>query len=177
MRWRIDVVQPSTTNGTGMQPSPGPLIELVIRRLFLGDLVAAAKFGTGLPLTDPAREQEELDHIRRDATRRGIDPEGAVALFQDQMDASKLLQDGLFRRWAAHPEEAPMIRPELGQIRLQLDEVTTEIMQLLTITETVGSPARVPPARQADALVCEPALNRLDGLHRRALNVALRSST
>ena len=82
------------------------------------------------------------------------------------MAASKLVQEGLQQRWTAYPEQAPTTRPDLSQIRLQLDDINTEIMRLLVTTIVV---------RRPDARFRGEALNRLDGLHRRALSVALRS--
>ena len=41
-----------------------PLTELMIRRLLLSDLVAAAKFGTGRPVNDSGRERKALDRVR-----------------------------------------------------------------------------------------------------------------
>jgi chorismate mutase len=162
----------------GMAPSmatPSTLTELAIRRLFVSDQVAAAKFGTGQPVDDPAREQKELNQVRQDATTRGIDPDAAMAFFQDQIIASKVVQKGLFQRWTAHPEQAPTTRPDLGQIRHQLDEITTGIMQQLVATKAVRQASPPRQVGQPEALVSEDALNHLDDLHQRALSVALQS--
>lgn len=171
-------VFPITATGNGDPRSSGPLgtlTALAIRRLFVSDQVAAAKFGTGQPIDDPAREQKELNQIRQDATTRGIDPDAAMAFFQDQIIASKVVQKGLFQRWTAHPEQAPTPRPDLGQIRHQLDEITTGIMQQLVATKPVRQASPPRQVRQPEALVSEAALNHLDDLHQRALSVALQS--
>lgn len=171
-------VFPITAAGNGDPRSFGPLgtlTELAIRRLLVSDQVAAAKFGTGQPVDDPAREQRELNQVRQDATTRGIDPDAAMAFFQDQIIASKVVQKGLFQRWTAHPEQAPTTRPDLGQIRHQLDEITTGIMQQLMATKAVRQASPPRQVRQPEALVSEAALNHLDDLHQRALSVALQS--
>lgn len=154
----------------------GPLTELVIRRLFVSDQVAAAKFGTGQPLTDSERERKELDRVRQDATSRSIDPGAVVAFFQNQMTASKVVQEGLFQRWTAQPEKAPTTRPDLGQLRLELDDITTGIMEMLVAAKAAWQlPPPLRRVRRPEDLVPEEALSRLDGLHRYALSVALQS--
>src|SRR3982074_1286456 len=45
----------------------GPLTDLAIQRLLVGDQVAASKFGTNTPIDDPVREQQELTKVRQDA--------------------------------------------------------------------------------------------------------------
>jgi chorismate mutase len=164
-------------DGDGRPLGPfGSLTELVIRRLFLSDLVAAAKFGTGRPINDPERERNELNRVRLDATSRGIDHERAVAFFRDQMAASKVIQEGMFQRWTADPRRAPTARPDLGRIRLQLDDITTGIMELLATRRALRlAPSLLRAVREPDAPVDDGALNRLDGLHRSALSLALRS--
>ena len=78
-----------------------------------------------------------------------------MAFFQNQIIASKVVQKGLFRRWTAHPEQAPTTRPDLGQIRHQLDEITTGIMQQLVATKANRQPSPPCQVRQPEALVSE----------------------
>lgn len=152
----------------------GPLTELVIQRLLVSDQVAAAKFGTGQPIDDPAREQQELTAVRQSAETLGIDPDAAVAFFQQQITASKLVQQGLFDRWTAHPDQAPTTRPDLGQIRDELDQLTTELLQQLVAHQQLLIDGG--PACRIDLSVAQfsgAAFHRLDALHRHALTVAL----
>lgn len=94
----------------------------------MGDLVAASKFGTDKPIDDPARAQVVLDQVRASAVRLGIDPEEAAVFFRDQIEASKVVQRGLFARWSAYPAEAPTTRPDLNEIRLTIDKLTTDLL-------------------------------------------------
>jgi chorismate mutase len=135
------------------------LLELVLARLRLSDQVAAAKFGTGAPIDDPARERQELAAIRRQATSTGLDERAVVGFFTDQITASKMVQRSLFRRWTDHPDQAPTDRPDLGALRAELDRLTTGLLDQL--------------GRQRDDGVAVPA--GLDPLHRDALRIALRS--
>lgn len=59
----------------------GPLTDLAIDRLLVGDQVAAAKFGTGRPIDDPVREQQLLSQVRQAAGALGIDQAVAVRFF------------------------------------------------------------------------------------------------
>jgi chorismate mutase len=103
---------------------------LIVDRLLLADDVAAAKFLTGAPIDDPAREQQVLARIQRQAGT-GPAPDTATTFLRDQFAASKVVQRGLFSRWTAHPEEAPTARPDLGRVRERLDLLTTRLLREL----------------------------------------------
>jgi chorismate mutase len=168
----------AVTPGTaGRPPVAGPLgrlTDVVIQRLLVGDQVAAAKFGTGRPIDDPVREQEELAQVRRNAVTLGIDPEATARFFQDQITASKVVQRGLFTLWTERGDLAPTVRPDLTKIRTELDALTTELLRLLVRVQNVR---REPSCRVwlAEARVTGENHERLDRLHRRALSVALGS--
>ncbi|WP_020659628.1 chorismate mutase [Amycolatopsis benzoatilytica] len=153
----------------------GPLVGLVVERLQVSDDVAAAKFGTGSPIDDPAREQQVLDQVRKQATALGLDPDAAAAFFRDQITASKTVQRGLFARWTAHPDQAPTTRPDLGQIRIRLDRLTTELLAQLKSTARFRAEPIGCTVQLALAAGSATVLDRLDGLHRRALGTAVHS--
>ncbi|HEX3414858.1 MAG TPA: hypothetical protein VHT21_00400, partial [Stellaceae bacterium] len=77
--------------------------------------------------------------------------------------------------WTAHPAQAPTTRPDLGTIRQQLDQLTTEILQQLVSTRDIRHRTAACRIQLAEARVSGEILNRLDGLHRHALAVALES--
>ncbi|MEJ8646592.1 chorismate mutase [Streptomyces sp. MS1.AVA.3] len=152
----------------------GPLAELSAERLATGDLVAAAKWGTGGPIDDPAREQEVLDAVADQARRLGADPAATVRIFRDQIEAGKVVQRGLHRRWHADPAQAPTTRPDLNEVRKEINRINGELVRAI---------ARSPQARSAP--YCAPLLTvaaaqvrherHLDGLHTVALARSLRS--
>lgn len=80
-----------------------------------------ARSHTDAPINDPAREQAVLDTVVAKSTQLSIDPVVAVAVFTDQIEASKAVQYGLYSWWSAHPGQAPLTRPDLGQVRPILD--------------------------------------------------------
>jgi chorismate mutase len=153
----------------------GRLTDLVIQRLRVSDDVAAAKFGTDSPIDDPAREQQVLEQVRKQAGDLGLDPVSATAFFQDQITASKVVQKGLFARWTAHPDEAPTTRPDLGQIRTRLDQLTTDLLRELKATVRLRDDPTACTVQLAVAVGSGAMLERLDALHRRALTGAVRS--
>ncbi|WP_329457350.1 chorismate mutase [Streptomyces sp. NBC_01497] len=153
----------------------GPLTELAIRRIQLGSQVAAAKRGTGSPVDDPAREEQELAKVRQQAEQLGLDAGTTARFFEDQIAASKVVQRGLLARWNTHPGEAPAERPSLAAIRTELDAITQRILRELVATDRARRPSARCAAALAEAAASGAAAHRLDALHREALGTALRS--
>ncbi|WP_055696424.1 chorismate mutase [Streptomyces silaceus] len=151
-----------------------PLAELSARRLATADLVAAAKYGTDSPIDDPAREKQVLDAVAAQAKELGADPEATVRIFRDQIEANKLVQRGLFRRWDADPSQAPTERPDLAEVREEINRINTGLVRAV---------AASPDARTAPscggvltaAAVRVGHQERLDALHSVALGRAVRS--
>ncbi|WP_438489128.1 gamma subclass chorismate mutase AroQ [Streptomyces sp. S186] len=151
-----------------------PLAALSADRLATADLVAAAKWGTGSPIDDPAREREVLAAVAAQARQLGADPETTVRIFRDQIEASKLVQRGLHRRWAADPAQAPTSRPDLTRVRAEINRINGELVRAV---------AASPQARTAPG--CVPRLTvsalrvgherHLDLLHAAGLARSLRS--
>jgi chorismate mutase len=165
-----DVLQPGRSLGR-----LGQLTDLVIQRLHVSDDVAASKFGTSSPVDDPTREQQVLEQVRNQAGDLGLDPVSATAFFQDQITASKVVQKGLFARWAAHPEEAPTTRPDLGQIRTRLDQLTADLLRELKATVRLRDEPTTCTVQLAVAAGSGAVLERLNALHRQALTGAVHS--
>ncbi|MFE6158160.1 chorismate mutase [Streptomyces sp. NPDC056486] len=153
-----------------------PLVDLAAQRLATADLVAAAKYGTGSPIDDPAREQQVLDDVARQARELGADPEATVRIFRDQIEANKVVQRELHRRWGADPAQAPTPeeRPDLAEVRKEINRVNGELVRGI---------ADSPSARSAPScrgLLAVAGLRvrherQLDVVHSVALGRALRS--
>ncbi|MDX6249906.1 MAG: chorismate mutase [Kribbellaceae bacterium] len=160
---------------TGPVGRLGGLTDLMIRRIEVGDDVAASKFGTDKPIDDPVREQQVLDSARKSAIELGLDPGETIQFFRDQIEASKVVQRGLFQGWAAHPSEAPKTRPDLSRIRIELDQLTTSLLrELVRTTSTRHADVRC-IVELTTACVSGRTLYHLDGLHSRALTKAVTS--
>ena len=156
--------------------SLGPLTALAVQRILLGDKVAAAKFGTDQPIDDPVRERQELDAVAAMASRAGVDPDASVRFFRAQIEANKVVQRGLYALWTEHPELRPGERPDLdGEVRPELDQITTEIVRQLKATQEVRADTAGCRVLLLEAQLAAEVRFRLDALHRKALTVALRT--
>ncbi|HWD06168.1 MAG TPA: chorismate mutase [Amycolatopsis sp.] len=168
---------PAPVPAAASVPVSAPLDQLVgavVERLQTGDTVAAAKWPTLGPIEDPAREQVVLDAASAGATARGLDPARAVAVFSDQIAASKTVQYGLFSDWTANPAHAPTTTPGLSQIRPILDRITGELLDGLAETKPLRTASGCGLAVRLSA---EKAALRahFDQLHRTALSRAVSS--
>ncbi|WP_282791714.1 gamma subclass chorismate mutase AroQ [Streptomyces sp. CC224B] len=151
------------------------VVDLSARRLATADLVAAAKYGTGGPVDDPARERRVLDAVARQAAEAGGDPGVTVRVFRDQIEAHKAVQRALHRRWDADPASAPAERPRLDAVREEIDRVNGELVRALA----AALPARTAPSSCAGLLAAATARVRhertLDGTHAVALGQAVKT--
>ncbi|MEU3540825.1 chorismate mutase [Streptomyces paromomycinus] len=151
-----------------------PVVALSARRLATADLVAAAKWGTGSPVDDPVREQQVLDAVARRAAELGADPRWTARIFRDQIEANKTVQRGLHRRWAADPARVPGDRPDLGEVRKEINRVNDALVRAIAASgEARTSPRCVPSL--AGAAVDVRREQRLDILHTAALVRSVRS--
>ncbi|SFS46830.1 chorismate mutase [Saccharopolyspora flava] len=146
-----------------------PLVGSAAERVVLSDQVAAAKWGTDSPIEDPEREQQVLDGVAARAVELGLDPEEATRVFRDQIEASKLVQRGLHAYWTAHPDQQPTERPDLGEIRPELDRLGEAILvQLRDTDELRDGPSCTGHLLSAYAHTAHD----LDALHQAALGRA-----
>jgi chorismate mutase len=150
------------------------LTDLAAQRVQIADAVAAAKWGTGTPIDDPARERAVLDSAATKSTQLAIDPAVSIQIFTDQLEANKAVQYALYSRWSAHPGQAPTTRPDLGRLRPILDQITDGLLTQLKATYEVrasgGCVTQLSAARQRITRA-----RALDPVHDDALGRALAS--
>ncbi|MEU5209095.1 chorismate mutase [Streptomyces sp. NPDC020742] len=152
-----------------------PLVTLSAERLATADLVAAAKWGTDSPIDDPARERQVLDAVAEQARQVGADPAATVRIFRDQIEANKVVQRGLHRRWTADPDTAPTARPDLGEVRKEINRINTALVR--AVADSAG--ARSAPSCRPLLVAAEARVRHerhLDALHSLALARSLRSA-
>ncbi|MFG3138913.1 gamma subclass chorismate mutase AroQ [Streptomyces sp. NPDC048211] len=150
------------------------LAELSARRLATAHQVAAAKWGTGGPIDDPVREQQVLDTAARQARRAGADPAATTRILRDQIEANKRVQRALHRRWDANSSEAPVLRPDLSEVREEITRLNAGLVRAIADSATV----RTDPSCGGALTVAETRVRhheQLDHLHATALTHALRS--
>ena len=162
-----------------MPPAPGhnaldPVVRLSAQRLLIADLVAAAKWGTGQAIDDPARERQVLDAAATEARSLNADPQQVVRILRDQIEASKIVQRGLFRRWTAAPSQVPTIRPDLAKIRAAIGRIDDELVHAIADTAAARSGALCGARLVVDYGQVSREL-ALDTLHSVALGRALPS--
>jgi chorismate mutase len=153
-------------------PSLWRLTDLAAQRVRIADQVAAAKYGTPSPIDDPVRERQIYDTVAARAPELGLDPADAVRFFRAQIEANKLVQRGLYARWAPHPSEVPVPRPGLGEIRPVIDRLNSALLTELAATLPART-ARSCPRRQLLAAGVADVVHRFDALHARALGNAV----
>ncbi|MFG3527079.1 gamma subclass chorismate mutase AroQ [Streptomyces sp. NPDC047917] len=149
--------------------------ELSARRLATGDLVAAAKWGTGSPVDDPARERQVLDSAADRAGELGADPWLTRLVFRDQIEANKAVQRGLHRLWRDHLSGAPAERPRLDDVRKEIDRLNEALVRAIADSAPYRRAAplcRVALAASAGRVSRERSL---DALHVTALAGSLKS--
>lgn len=72
-----------------------PLVETSARRLAIAEQVALAKWDTGTPVEDAAREAQVIASATKAGESRGLDPASVSNFFRAQIEANKLLQYSL----------------------------------------------------------------------------------
>jgi len=165
---------PPAADQAGNHRSLLALTDVAAQRVLLGDTVAAAKWGTAAPIDDPVREQAVLDAAAAKATQLGVDPTFARAVFADQIEANKAVQNGLYYQWRAHPDRAPTTRPDIAQVRPILDRITDQLLVDLKITAQI----RTQPSCAGQLTAARHHVEhtrQLDPLHEDALIRALSS--
>ncbi|MGI8647522.1 MAG: chorismate mutase [Mycobacteriales bacterium] len=150
------------------------LTDVAAQRVQLADTVAAAKWGTDAPINDPVREKTVLDTVVAKAAQLGVDPVVSVAVLTDQIEASKVVQYGLYSRWTAHPGQAPTTRADLGQIRPVLDRITDQLLAELKAIQQLRAKSSC-AAQLTGARHRIEHTRHLDPLHEEALTRALTS--
>jgi len=148
------------------------LVALASQRLALAEPVARWKWANHKPITDAPREAALLADVEKRAPAAGVDPAFARAFFQDQIDASKQVQNALFEGWRATrpPEGTP---PDLAtSTRPQLDELTKSMLAGLARVQGMRDAADC-PSRVARSIANWKALTRYGSTGSSALTTAL----
>lgn len=142
---------------------------LVLRRLLLADPVAASKWLSGRPISDPAREQAVVDAAIVLAKQRGIDPAFVTRVIRAQIEASKVVQRGLFVHWTHDPATAPKTAPDLTTVRQELNEIDDALVNTIGEADAVAGSPRCSHFVDAARSQSYPGI---DALHRKAIHAA-----
>jgi chorismate mutase len=155
----------------------GQLLELVdaaAQRLQTADPVAASKWLGGGPITDPARVQQVLAAVTRQADSVGVPADFVTAVFTDQIDATEAIQYSRFSWWKFDPSAAPATAPDLSASRALIDELNHRMVaEIAEDWPVLRAPDCVAALSTAKSTVAQ--MRSLDSLYRQALDVATRS--
>lgn len=150
------------------------LVDAAALRLQTADPIAATKWLSAAPITDPARAAQVLTAVAEDAESEGVPAAYARTVFGDQIDASEAIQYSRFSWWKLDPGAAPTSAPDLQSSRAQIDElnqmIVDEIAEQWPVLQSPECASRLDTAKSAVA-----ASRQLDPLYRQALDAATRS--
>jgi chorismate mutase len=108
------------------------LMQLIDQRLAIAPMVAQAKWNSGAPIDDPAREKQLLGTLSKQAEAAGLDPVYAQRFFQSQFDAGKLIQTKLHAQWRTDKQPPFDAAPDLARdVRPLLDRLTPQLIAAL----------------------------------------------
>ncbi|MGF6773304.1 chorismate mutase [Paraburkholderia sp. GAS199] len=163
---------PKAARADGDDTALTNLIALASQRLALAEPVARWKWANHQAITDTPRENALLADVGKRAAAANVDPAFARAFFQDQIDASKDVQNALFANWrATRPPEGPA--PDLAtSTRPQLDRLTQSMVAGLARVQPLRDAADC-PSRVAQSLANWKSLTRYDATGSAALTRAL----
>lgn len=127
----------STSGGVSVSASPtvgeGPLREpmaAISARLLASKAVAAYKAARGVPISDPQREAEVIASAAKTSAEKGVDVARAQKVVSDQIQASKIVQEGFQALWR-ESQGTPPANPSLEQARETITAATTAIVGAL----------------------------------------------
>jgi chorismate mutase len=101
-----------------------PLVETSARRLAFAEQVALAKWDSGTPVEDAAREAQVIASATKAGESKRLDPAWVSNFFKVQIEANKIIQYLLIAEWRRQgkaPDHTPVSLA--GAIRPQLDKV------------------------------------------------------
>jgi chorismate mutase len=157
--------------------SPEPLYNLVdaaAQRLQTADPVAANKWLTGGPITDPARVKVVLDAVSKDAESRGVATDYTTSAFTNQINATEGIEYARFAGWKFDPASAPNSAPDLSASRSVIDGLNRQIVEQFSAQwPLLNSPGCGPALAAAKGVVAGE--RQFDDLYRTAVDVATRS--
>jgi len=150
------------------------LVDTATQRLQTADPVAASKWLSGAPITDPTRVQQVLQNVAADAESAGAPSDFVMTVFTDQINATEAIQYTRFSWWKLNPADAPVSAPDLSASRALIDDLNAAMVgQIAAQWPALNAPDCAARLGAAKAAVADQ--RRLDQLYRQALDAATRS--
>lgn len=150
------------------------LVDAAAQRLQTADQVAANKWLTGGPITDPARVKVVLDSVSKDAESRGVTTNYVTTAFTNQINATEAIEYARFAGWKFDPASAPNAAPDLSASRSVIDGLNHQIVEQMAVQwPLLNSPGCGAALGAAKNVVAGD--RQFDDLYRTALDAATRS--
>ncbi len=150
------------------------LVDAAAQRLQTADPVAASKWLSGGPITDPARVAQVLAQVSSEAETGGVPRDYVTTVFTDQINATEGIQYSRFAGWKFDSATAPVVAPDLSASRSVIDTLNHRMVDQIGVQWPVlHSPECATDLADAKAVVT--AQRGFDDLYRAALDVASRS--
>jgi len=150
------------------------LVDTATQRLQAADPVAASKWLSGGPITDPTRVQQVLQSVAAGAESAGAPGDFVISVFTDQINATEAIQYTRFSWWKLNPADAPVSAPDLSASRALIDDLNAAMVgQIAAQWPALNAPDCAARLGAAKAAVADQ--RRLDQLYRQALDAATRS--
>ena len=150
------------------------LVDTATQRLQTADPVAASKWISGGPITDPARVQQVLQSVAADAESTGAPSDFVMSVFTDQINATEAIQYSRFSWWKLNRADAPDSAPDLSASRALIDDLNAAMVgQIAAQWQVLRGPDCTARLGAAKAAVADQ--RQLDPLYRQALDAATRS--
>jgi chorismate mutase len=150
------------------------LVDTATQRLQTADPVAASKWLSGAPITDPTRVQQVLENVAADAESAGAPSDFVIAVFTDQINATEAIQYTRFSWWKLNPADAPVWAPDLSASRALIDDLTAAmVVQIAAQWPVLNAPDCTTRLGAAKAAVVDQ--RHLDPIYSQALDAATRS--
>jgi chorismate mutase len=150
------------------------LVDTATQRLQTADPVAASKWLSGAPITDPTRVQQVLQSVAADAESAGAPSDFVTSVFTDQINATEAIQYSRFSWWKLNPADAPAWAPDLSASRALIDSLNAAmVVQIAAQLPVLNAPDCTTRLDAAKAAVADQ--RQLDLLYRQALDAATRS--
>ena len=113
------------------------LVETSAERLAIAEQVALAKWDSGAPVEDEAREAQVISGAIKLGEARGLKSDEVAQFFRAQIEANKLVQYSLLADWR-RIGKAPQHQPvSLASIRPKLDQLELEMIDELSGAATI----------------------------------------
>lgn len=118
-----------------------PVVAMMAERLELAHDVAWAKWASGLPVRDPAREAAVLDKLVRQGESAGIDEPLVARFVRAQIEASCLEQEAWMARWRKGTPLPAGEPPTLESLRARIDHMSSLLLAEWAAAPTTPRPA------------------------------------